>query len=91
MLLDYLAEINRLAGAGPSLPSWGKLGSSNFDTSDLAAEYYDEILFEGKTFSDILASKGSRLNINATEIAVGAQFTFGPRSTNCALSGYHGH
>jgi len=56
--------------------SWGKLGSARFNRSDLAAEYYDEILFEGKTFGDILARNGPRLNINATEIALGAQFTF---------------
>lgn len=58
--------------------SWFKLGSSSYDRSDLAAEYYDEILFEGKTFSDIYARNGPRLNINATEIALGAQFTFDP-------------
>lgn len=58
--------------------SWFDLGSSTFDRSDLAAEYYDEILFEGKTFSDIQARNGPRLNINATEIALGSQFTFDP-------------
>ncbi len=58
--------------------SWFKLGSSTYDRSDLAAAYYDEILFEGKTFSDIHARNGPKLNINATEIALGAQFTFGP-------------
>ncbi len=58
--------------------SWFKLGSSTYDRSDLAAVYYDEILFEGKTFSDIHARNGPKLDINATEIALGAQFTFGP-------------
>ena len=58
--------------------SWVKLGSSKYDRSDLAAAYYDEILFEGKTFSDIHARNGPKLDINATEIALGAQFTFGP-------------
>ncbi len=58
--------------------SWFKLGSSTYDRGDLAAAYYDEILFEGKTFSDIHARNGPRLNINATEIALGAQFTFDP-------------
>jgi len=56
--------------------SWFELGSPTYGRSDLAAEYYDEILFEGKTFSDIQARNGPRLNINATEIALGAQFTF---------------
>ncbi len=58
--------------------SWVKLGSSKYDRSDLAAAYYDEILFEGKTFSDIHARNGPRVMINATEIALGAQFTFDP-------------
>ncbi len=58
--------------------SWVKLGSSKYDRSDLAAAYYDEILFEGKTFSDLHARNGPRVNINATEIALGAQFTFDP-------------
>jgi NTE family protein len=58
--------------------SWFELGSPNYDRSDMAAAYYDEILFEEKTFSDIEARNGPRLNINATEIALGAQFTFDP-------------
>jgi len=68
--------------------SWTKLGSSQFDRSDLAAEYYDEILFEGKTFSDVIARNGPRLNINATEIAIGAQFTFGPAQFALICSNY---
>jgi NTE family protein len=68
--------------------SWGKLGSSQFDRSDLAAEYYDEILFEGKTFGDVLARNGPRLNINATEIALGAQFTFDPAQFALICSDY---
>ncbi len=68
--------------------SWSKLGSSQFDRSDLAAEYYDEILFEGKTFGDVLARNGPRLNINATEIALGAQFTFDPAQFALICSDY---
>ena len=68
--------------------SWTKLGSSQFDRSDLAAEYYDEILFEGKTFADVLAHNGPRLDINATEIAVGAQFSFGPAQFALICSDY---
>lgn len=67
-----------LTGSLFSPASWGKLGSPRYNRSDLAAEYYDEILFEGKTFGDVLARNGPQLNINATEIALGAQFTFDP-------------
>jgi NTE family protein len=58
--------------------SWVKLVSSTYGRSDLAAAYYDEILFEGKTFSDIHARNGPRVDINATEIALGVPFTFEP-------------
>lgn len=68
--------------------SWFKLGSSKFNRGDLAAEYYDEILFEGKTFGDILARNGPRLNINATEIALGIQFTFDPAQFALICSEY---
>jgi NTE family protein len=68
--------------------SWVKLGSAKFDRSDLAAEYYDEILFEGKTFGDIHARNGPRLQINATEIALGIQFTFEPAQFALICSDY---
>ncbi len=68
--------------------SWLKLGSSRFDRSDLTAEYYDKILFEGKTFGDVLARNGPRLNINATDIALGIQFTFDPAQFALICSDY---
>ena len=68
--------------------SWVKLGSLKFNRGDLAAEYYDEILFEGKTFGDVVARGGPRLNINATEIALGIQFTFDPAQFALICSDY---
>jgi len=56
--------------------SWPKLGSLYYDRSDLAADYYDELLFEKRTFRDIVISKGPIISINATNLALGAQFTF---------------
>jgi NTE family protein len=56
--------------------TWTLLGSPYYGRSELAANYYDEILFEGKTFSDILDSQGPIININATEVATSTQFTF---------------
>jgi len=55
---------------------WSKMTSAHYGRSDLAAEYYDEILFERKTFQDILASQGPIIAINAADIALGSQFTF---------------
>ena len=55
---------------------WPKLASGHYARSDLAADYYDELLFENKTFRDILSSQGPIVAINATDIILGHQFTF---------------
>jgi len=56
--------------------SWPKLASLFYERSELAADYYDELLFENTTFGDILSSNAPLIAINATDIALGAQFTF---------------
>jgi len=57
--------------------TWFKTGSLYFGRSDYAAEYYDEILFEGKTFGDMLKRTDTPLiQINATEVSSSTQFTF---------------
>lgn len=56
--------------------TWFSVGSSLFGRSDYAADYYDKILFEGKTFADIMSRNGPFIQINATEVATGTQFTF---------------
>ena len=50
--------------------------SSYYARSDLAADYFDEILFEGKTFSDFQVPLSPLIAVNATDIALGTQFTF---------------
>jgi len=54
-----------------------RLSSSYYGRSDLAASYYDEILFHGKTFGG-LAQIPSRpfLIINATDLSTGGRFGF---------------
>ncbi len=56
--------------------SWPKLMSSHYARSDLAADYFDEILFEGKTFGDFQVPWVPLVAINATDIAQGTQFVF---------------
>jgi len=57
--------------------TWFKTGSLFFGRSDYAAEYYDEILFEGKTFGDMLKRTDTPIiQINATEVSSSTQFTF---------------
>ena len=56
--------------------NWHRLLSSKFGRSDMAAEYYDEHLFEGGTFGDIEARRGTLIFINATDVTLGTYFTF---------------
>ena len=61
---------------------WPKLGSLYYDRSDLAADYYDELLFEKKTFKGFTRANSPLIAINATDAALGSQFTFiGPQFT----------
>ena len=57
--------------------TWFTTGSQYYGRSDYAAKYYDEILFEGKTFGDMLKRTDTPLiQINATEVSSSTQFTF---------------
>jgi NTE family protein len=51
-----------------SLPDWGR--------SELAADYYDEILFGGATFGDLERGRGPMIIASATDISTGARFYF---------------
>ena len=57
--------------------TWFTTGSEYYGRSDYAAKYYDEILFEGKTFGDMAKRTDTPLiQINATEVSSSTQFTF---------------
>jgi len=55
-----------------------RLLSDYFGRSDLAAEYYDELLFRGATFGDLAKTGGARpfLVINATNISTSTPLQF---------------
>ncbi len=57
--------------------NWVRLASPYFSRIDLAAEYYDENIFEGKSFTT-LAGTGRRpfVILNATNLANGERFEF---------------
>ena len=57
--------------------NWVRLASPYYSRIDLAAEYYDEHLFEGKSFA-ALAETGHRpfIIMNATNLANGERFEF---------------
>jgi NTE family protein len=56
--------------------TWPKILGGSFTRSDLAAEYYDRILFDGATFGDLRSRGGPFANVAATEVTTGARITF---------------
>lgn len=59
--------------------NWGRLWSTSWGRSELAAELYDEILFNGATFGDLDRGKGPLIIASATDISTGSRFIFGQR------------
>jgi len=55
---------------------WGPLSSTGWGRSELAADYYDEILFDGATFADLARRPGPKIVANATDLSSGARFYF---------------
>lgn len=56
--------------------NWPRIQSPGFGRSELAAEYYDEILFGGATFGDLLRRPAPRIIVGATDFSTGARFSF---------------
>ena len=56
--------------------NWFRLMSGNFGRSELAAEYYDEILFEGATYNDLMQKDGPVAIANGTDITTGSRLAF---------------
>lgn len=66
-----------LMGLALSPLNWPRLAAARFDRIDLAAEFYDQAVFEGKTFQDLLGTKNKPyLIINATDMTLGRRFGF---------------
>lgn len=57
--------------------SWLKLAGSSYGRSDLAADYYDEKVFDGATYSQLIAAhRRPFVILNATDLTTGVQFPF---------------
>ena len=56
--------------------NWGRLAASGWNRSELAAELYDEILFNNATFADLDRGTGPLVLASATDISSGARFVF---------------
>jgi len=59
--------------------NWPSLASDGWGRSELAANMYDEILFNGATFKD-LKRDGPRILVSATDLADGTRLVFNPEN-----------
>jgi hypothetical protein len=66
---------------------WGALGSPGWGRSELAAQLYDEILFNGATFADLDRGDGPLVLASATDISTGARFVFNQNHFRHSLLG----
>lgn len=65
---------------------WPSLWSSTYGRSDLAADYYDQILFHGATFETIRTNGAPFLVINGTDLTMGTRFDFTQHSFDLICS-----
>lgn len=54
---------------------WPRLASGTFSRGDLAAEYFDKHIFDGRTFARMQARRPF-IMLNATDMGTGSQFSF---------------
>lgn len=66
--------------------NWGKLWSTGVGRSELAADYYDEILFEDATFGDLMGRPGPLVMASSTDISTGARLAFAQRDFDIICS-----
>lgn len=56
--------------------NWWKFVGGSAGRSELAAEYYDEILFEGATYADLLSKQAPVAIATGTDISTGSRLAF---------------
>ena len=56
--------------------NWPALTSDTYGRSEMAAQLYDEILFDNATFGDLMARPGPTATVTATDISTGSRLTF---------------
>lgn len=65
---------------------WPSLWSTGVGRSELAANYYDEILFQGATFGDLIGRPGPLVMASSTDISTGARLAFNQRDFDIICS-----
>jgi predicted acylesterase/phospholipase RssA len=56
--------------------NWPRLARDGYGRSELAADYYDEILFGGAIFSDLIPLDAPVVVVTGTDLSTGARFEF---------------
>jgi NTE family protein len=59
--------------------NWARLLSPAYGRSDLAADYYDKILFDETTLSAFHKPSAPLTILNTTDLATGSRFPFMPQ------------
>jgi NTE family protein len=65
---------------------WGDLSSTGWGRSELAAQLYDEILFNGATYGDLDRGSGPMIIASATDISTGTRVPFNQNIFNVLCS-----
>jgi NTE family protein len=71
---DVEGELKQRTFLTPS--NWLKLAVSDYSRSELAADFYDEILFGGATFNDLIGLGTPATAVTGTDLSTGARFQF---------------
>ncbi|MGB5179438.1 MAG: patatin-like phospholipase family protein [Gammaproteobacteria bacterium] len=66
--------------------NWLRAVFKGFSRTELAIDYYDKTIFHGGTFNDIAERDGPYLEINATDLGIGARFPFTQERFNMLCS-----
>jgi NTE family protein len=66
------ALAGRVLGPG----SWFRLPSGTFSRSDVAAELYDDTIFDHATYADLARAGGPFVVVNGADVTTGARFPF---------------
>ena len=66
--------------------NWGNLSSTAWGRSELAAEFYDEILFNGATYGDLDRGNGPFIMVSTTDISNGGRVVFNQNIFNVLCS-----
>jgi len=59
---------------------------TGFNRTEMAIDYYDRNIFHGGTFNDIIERGGPYLEINASDLGIGARFSFTQERFNMLCS-----